>query len=124
MKPTQIDMAIAAALADMAMLKYFPSDELTRASIARLIQRMASTPAQVAELSRRVLAHYNEWPGPLELRGVFCTFAPPADGVEAGVTGIGRLEAAIEQRALDVHEERKRLGAGAGLRLLPKGKGV
>lgn len=104
-----LDNAIMNAMADMGMLRYFPSDEFTRSSIMALIRRMASTPSQVYELARRVTAHYNEWPGPLELRGVFCTFAKPADGVEAYVTSVGTLEAAIEQRHLTAHDERKAL---------------
>ena len=105
--------AIIGATADLSMLRYFPADELTRTGIMRLIERMCSTPAHVAELTRRVLAHYNDWPGPLELRGVLCTFARPKDGVEAGVTDLGGLASAIEQRVIDSHEERKNLPAPA-----------
>lgn len=118
-----MDNAIMNAMADMAMLRYFPADEFTRASIMRLIRRMATRPEDVAELARRVLAHYNEWPGPLELRGVLCTFAKPADGIEADVTSAGTLESAIEQRYLATHDAAKRREMSPGsLKFLPAAK--
>ena len=121
---TPMQNAIIGAMADLAMLRYFPSDELTRTGIMRLIERMASTPEQVVELVRRTVAHYNDWPGPLELRGVFCTFAKPRDGVEAGVTELGRLEAAIEMRAIEAHDAVKHLPAPAQtMRLLGEARG-
>ena len=112
MKPTPLELAAAQCVAELSMLKFFPGDELARAALMRALVEMANNPGELRDLSRRVLAHYDEWPGPREIRAVFCTFAKPRDGVEAGVTGAGTLSAAIEQRALEAHSEVKHLAAG------------
>lgn len=122
MEPTrEMQFAIGRAVAELSMLRYFPSDEFARAGLMRQIDAMAETPGQVRELVRRILAHYNDWPGPRELCGVFCTFARPRDGIEAGVTGAFAAE--IEQRALEEHAGWKELppAAGALTRRLMKG---
>lgn len=113
MKPTPLELAAAQCVAELSLLKFFPADEIARAAMMRMLVSMAEHPAELRELSRRVMAHYNEWPGPREIRAVFCTFKSPRDGDDnAYVTGAGTLATAIEQRAIEAHLERKHLAAG------------
>ncbi len=111
MKATLLEVAAAQCVAELSLLKFFPGDEMARAALMRALTEMANSPADLRELSRRVVAHYREWPGPAEIRGVFCTFAKPRDGIEAGATSAGTLAAAIEQRALEAHSNVKHLVA-------------
>lgn len=73
----------AAAVSELAMLRYFPGDPGTRAAITALLVRMCSTSAQLDWLVRRTLELHNDWPGPIELRAVFCSKFQPKDGFEA-----------------------------------------
>ncbi len=68
-------------IGELTQMHFFPSDASGRLGIARLVCRMATSIEQVQVLVDRMLALYNDWPGPLELRAVFCSagFAP-ADG--------------------------------------------
>ena len=108
MKLTPLEQTIAASVGQMSMLKFFPSDEFARAGIMSLIQRMAGTIEQVNWLTETVLKHYNEWPGPQELRAVFCTRYPPKDGVEADLTS-GALANKIESMAISACQDHKQL---------------
>lgn len=113
MKPTPLELAAAQCVAEISLLKFFPADELARAALMRMLVSMAEHPKELRELSRRVMAHYNEWPGPREIRAVFCTFKSPRDGDDnAYVTGAGTLASSIEARTLETHSERKHLAAG------------
>lgn len=73
----------ADALAKLAMLKYFPPDPQARTALVGMVCEMATTDDQVEWLVRRMLVLYNEWPGPKELRALFCSRHKPADGIEA-----------------------------------------
>jgi hypothetical protein len=118
---TPMQIAIATALGKLGMLKYFPADEHTRASIGQEIASMATEPTQVLWLADAMVRHFNEWPGPLALRAAFSQRWTPADGVSADMQGFGGTwEAEIEQRALTAHYERKYLGAGESRALLPE----
>ena len=44
---------------------------------------MADSDEHVRRLVKRALAVFNEWPGPRELRALYCSRWRPADGVEA-----------------------------------------
>ena len=74
---------VTATLARLRMLKYFPADKNAHTALVGLVCSMATTEDQVRWLVRRTLALYNEWPGPLELRAVFCSKYPPRDGINA-----------------------------------------
>lgn len=108
MKDKALHGSIQAAIAQFAMLRFFPGDEFARAAVMQLLERLADAPEKVSWLVRTVLDNYNEWPGPQEIRAVFCTRYKPADGVEADLTA-GRLAAKIEARALEAHEQAKAL---------------
>ena len=74
---------IAGLCADLTMLKFFPSDDEARLGIVLMIGRMAEKEEQVRWLVQRVLALYNEWPGPGEVRAVYCSRFRPEDGITA-----------------------------------------
>jgi hypothetical protein len=74
---------VLSLLADLAMLKYFPSGEDALIAVAKMIGRMATSEDQVKWLVGRTLDLHNEWPGPLELRAIFCSRWRPADRKEA-----------------------------------------
>lgn len=113
---------IVATVGEMAALKYFPSDEHGRAAIMKLLDRMAGANyrEQLNWLSETLMDNYTEWPGPHEIRAIFCTRFKPADGIEADLTA-GRLAAKIEARALEAHQAHKQLAAPAEALSLVKG---
>ncbi len=113
--PTPMELAAAQCVAEIASLPFFPTDEITRAGLMRSLVEMANHPGELRELSKRVRTHYRKWPSEAEIRGVFCTFAKPRDGIEADVSNAGTLASAIEQRALEAHWDVKYLAASAPL---------
>ena len=73
--------AMAKAIDEMATtLKFFPAKAT---AIGRILTEMASSDAEILWLARRLPQLYNEWPGALEMRAVFCSRFRPRDGVEA-----------------------------------------
>jgi hypothetical protein len=70
-------------LSGLTLMKFFPSEIGARVALAKMIGEMAETDDQVKWLIRRVLSLYNEWPGHLEIRAVFCSRFRPRDGQEA-----------------------------------------
>jgi hypothetical protein len=78
---------VADLTAELLVLRFFPSDDAARLGIVLLIGRMAHNEDQVRWLVRRTLDLYNEWPGPLVLRQIFCSRFPPEDGQDVFSTG-------------------------------------
>lgn len=124
------DQAIIETVATMGMLKFFPTDEFARAAIMQLLSRISSPVEAVAirqlrEFSDFLMARYNEWPGPQEIRALWCTKWAPVDGVEANLQMRRPGEdhpvtAENEARYLEGHEDRKRLADGTRDRELAK----
>jgi hypothetical protein len=75
--------AIAAAMGRFSLLRYFPAGDAGIAALTEMLQEMVTTDEQLDWLSRRVLQLHPEWPGPYEIRAVFCSRYKPKDGVEA-----------------------------------------
>ena len=73
------------ALAGLAMLKYFPSNnDAVLAALARLVVNMCDNEQQVEWLVDRMTSGlYQEWPGPQEMRAVYCSRYKPKDGLNA-----------------------------------------
>lgn len=107
---TVMEKAATMAVSEMTLLKFFPSDPMGRAALVNMLAKMANAPQELMWLASTILENYDEWPGPRELRAVFCTRFKPADGVEADITA-GRLAAKIEARALEAHQNQKHLAA-------------
>jgi hypothetical protein len=78
-----IDEQIAAhAVSGLSLLRFFPSDAGAKTFLAAMIQEMCETPEQAIRLVKRTFQLHNEWPGPQELRAVFCSMFKPADGID------------------------------------------
>lgn len=110
---------IKQAVQSLGALRFFPSDEGARLEIMRLLERMVSTPEQLAWLVRTMVDEVGEWQGPKELRGVYCTRFAPGDGIDADCASGKFSPAAMEARAFEQHTTLKQLGPGASGALLP-----
>ena len=79
-----LDLDVVARLcAELSILRFFPTDGPAQLGVMLLIGRMANTEDEVRWLVHRTLALYNEWPGPMELRAIFCSRFTPKDGYKA-----------------------------------------
>lgn len=80
---------ISSILADLTVLKFFPTEPRARAGITRIVCEMVDPSNRVSPedqarwLVARIITLFNEWPGPKEMRAVFCSRFRPADGIEA-----------------------------------------
>jgi len=71
-------------VSELAMLPFYPSEPEARLAIVRLVGKMATNESQVRWLIDRMTSGlYVKWPGPAELRAVFCMKFKPADNIEA-----------------------------------------
>ncbi len=70
-------------IAKLALMKFFPADPAARLALVGMVCGMASTDEQIEWLVRRAIVVFNEWPGPMELRALFCSRWKPRDGHEA-----------------------------------------
>jgi hypothetical protein len=106
------------------MLNYFPGERDARTAIMRIIDAMATTTEQVDWLAAEMVTRFNEWPGPQNLRALFCTRFKPADGGEENFPQNHRISQEAEMRAIDQSDNFKRLDAAKPLnvRLLASGK--
>jgi len=111
--------AIEAAAAELtAMLKFVSENSSdVRFGLMKMLDRMAAEDEETAIrqmewFTGTVVNNFDEWPGPMTLRGVFCVKYKPRDGVEADLPPC-RLASKIEERALMAHEEAKRVSLPA-----------
>jgi len=74
---------VADMLSAFRLMPFFPQDENAFLELVRFVGRMCHTEEQVRWLVDRTLSLYDKWPGPMELRAVFCTIYKPKDGVLA-----------------------------------------
>jgi len=78
----------ATLVGQLAMLKFFPSDEFARAALVRMLREMCATFEQGQWLIDRALEWYSEWPGPRELRVLYNYRFRSARGLDLGPTAI------------------------------------
>lgn len=84
MKKETINLKVAVAAVDqMALLQFFPSDAGTRKELLKLIGGICWNDEQVKWLAKRMITLFDQWPGPHELRAVLCSRWPAADGIDA-----------------------------------------
>lgn len=95
-----LDMAIA----NLSMLKFFPTDAATRAAIRVFLARICLDAEALDWLVSTMVNRIGEWPGPMELRGVLCTRFRPADGIEADCSIKGFRPVDAEERQIERHE--------------------
>lgn len=98
---------LAQACDDLATLPYFPHNG--RASVMDHLAKMCPHKEALLYVVDAVLAHATSWPGLAELRGVLCNRYTPADGIDAWTSIPGLSAADNEQRAIEQHEEIKKL---------------
>lgn len=123
------DKALLAAVGRMAILKFFPSDQQARIAIMELMRSMCGNDSQVRWLAERMSngSVFNEWPGPHELRAVYCSKFRPSDGIEAG--SVAYAEGIPSERpqppechclpAAEAHALLAEVAEDAGIQLLP-----
>lgn len=79
---------VAEVLSDLESLNFFPTTDSGRTAIIKIVggdgqkPGLASDIEQVRWLVGRMLQLYNNWPGPAEMRALFCKRFKPADGVD------------------------------------------
>jgi len=73
---------IAVVISELSVLQYFPADKDARTTIAQDLLAICPNIQEARWLSRRMRQLFNEWPGPRELRAVYCSRNRPRDGYE------------------------------------------
>ena len=106
------------SIGKLAMLKFFPMDKETRTEIVALICSMVRSNEEIDWLVRRVITLYGDWPGPREVRAVYCSRFIPMDGIEVYSdvypSGIPRDPDIERAEKLLEEQERRKIGAGVG----------
>jgi hypothetical protein len=74
---------IFATLKGLQLLRFFPASEEIMDALVDEVMSMAASEDQVKWLVKRMLSLYAEWPGPGEMRAVFCNRYKPKDGISA-----------------------------------------
>lgn len=80
------------------------------------------SPVKLNWLRVRVKQAYTEWPSMGEVRAIFCTRFPPADGINAELAPDSPVARQIEFSAIERAEEQKRLPAPAAIKQLAEAK--
>jgi hypothetical protein len=86
-------------------MTFFPSDPDARIGIADEIAAMADDIDEVRWLVREAPKEFNEWPGILPIRALFCTQFDPRDGVQAICASVDRTT----ERLKEEREQEERL---------------
>lgn len=73
---------LAMALCQLSLMKYFPSEPMQQKGLAVFLQRLCGHREGLEWLVQNLVNHVSEWPGPAEVRGIYCTRFKPADGIE------------------------------------------
>jgi len=71
------------AVGRMSILRFFPSDPYSRSQVAALLLKFVDRADGLEWLVNTMLNQVGEWPGPKELRALYCCKFKPADGIEA-----------------------------------------
>lgn len=65
----------------LSILRFFPKEARERAQVIGILHRMCNNQRELYWLLDRALIAWNDWPGPRDLRALFCTKFRPRDGV-------------------------------------------
>jgi hypothetical protein len=101
--------AMKKLLANLSLIKQFPSGEDQQQALAEYIVKFAETDEQLDWLGERAVDLCREWPGAIELRGIFCSRFKPKDGKSIIATAFGEDGIAREK---EEQRERERLPEG------------
>lgn len=80
-RPSSSD--IIAAMVELSTLRYFPADDLTKRAVMSQIMRYCDRSDGLSWLVSQLVNRVGQWPGPAEVRGLYCSRFKPADGIEA-----------------------------------------
>lgn len=105
--------AIIGAVADFALTGFLVTDPVIRQSLMQMLDQMCGSAESIVWLGRHIRDHYTEWPGASTVRGVYCTRYKPKDGIEVDLPPGDPTYRETEQRAVEAHEEHKRLPESA-----------
>lgn len=84
-----VDVAKATKIiGKLTTLQFFPSDPAGQKAVLEIACKMASSTEQIEWLVGQMLTWYNGWPGPREMRAVFCQRFKPADGVNINMSAV------------------------------------
>lgn len=106
-KFTQRDLEIAVDNLALCKESFWAAEAGGRASVMLLLAKLCNTKRELNWLVEEVVNKIGTWPGPKELRGIFCTKFDPADGIDAWCSLPGYRPSDGEQRALEAHEQIK-----------------
>jgi hypothetical protein len=95
------DKDAAGATRALEALVFFPAAYEAQVAIAEQIARMCTTAEQSDWLVGRMLELYTRWPGPREMRAVFCSRYEPKDGIEVD-SGVYADGVPSEHRLLEI----------------------
>ena len=84
-----VDVAKATKIiGKLTTLKFFPSDPAGQKAVVEMACKMASSTEQIEWLVSQMTTWYNDWPGPREMRAVFCQRFRPADSVNVNQSSV------------------------------------
>lgn len=119
-------VAIESAVSRMIELLKFssPNSHDQRVALMELFGAMVSRDDLQAReqcdwLVKILTTQFDEWPGPRTVRGIFCRRYKPVDGIEAGLAEPLAQQISQATSELQEHAQRKQLGAGKSVALLP-----
>ena len=103
MKPTR-ESAFKVAVAMSAVIPFFPKEEIGLHLVAEAMLKFVGTEQQLDWLMHKAIDTLSKYEGIPQLRGIFCSRFPPADGIEADPPGF-TIEAAHAEWDRRVSEE-------------------
>lgn len=103
------------AVRRLSCIPYFPSDEIAREEIARVLFRLVDTTEHLNWLVMAFVDRIKQWHGPGELRAVYCTKFKPKDGVEtdSSLAGFTADDGESDFKKLQPPRSQRMISAGA-----------
>lgn len=99
---------LQAAVDACKLLRYFPGDAGGQTEAMRLLAKMVPHYEALRWLVDTLINSVNDWPGPVEVRGLLCTRYKPADGVERDCSIPGFRPSDFEAREIEATDEERR----------------
>lgn len=103
---------VARILSGLQLIPFFPQSGEAFDALVRLVGNLAETEDQVTWLVDRMLLNpYRGWPGPAEVRAVFCTRFRPKDGysIAGSIASPGEI---VPNQLNKPEPEYKKIGRG------------
>ena len=119
--------ALRKFMAQLGLLRFFPTDVRERFALEEMIVRqLVDEDSQLDWLGKRMLQLYNDWPGPHELRAVYCSKFKPKEGPSNALSSVF-CEGIIPSEEVHVappltEEEKRRFFGAPEMYLIPEGE--